>query len=53
MIAALGGRIDRDPARRSWEESLGGRARDGLELWVHGDLLPGNLLLVDTPVGGH
>jgi aminoglycoside phosphotransferase (APT) family kinase protein len=35
-IAELGDRIDGDATLRSWEE-----------VWVHGDLLPGNLLVVD------
>ncbi len=46
-IAELGDRIDADAALRSWEESLSASAWDGEEVWVHGDLLPGNLLVVD------
>jgi aminoglycoside phosphotransferase (APT) family kinase protein len=46
-IAELGDRIDTDAALRSWEESLGSSAWDGEDVWVHGDLLPGNLLVVD------
>ena len=46
-IAQLGDRIDGDAALRSWEESLNASAWDGEEVWVHGDLLPGNLLVVD------
>jgi aminoglycoside phosphotransferase (APT) family kinase protein len=46
-LAQLGDRIDRDAALRSWEESLDASVWDGVELWVHGDLLPGNLLVVD------
>lgn len=46
-IAQLGDRIDGDAALRSWEESLAAPAWDGEEVWVHGDLLPGNLLVVD------
>ena len=45
-IAELGDRIDGDAALRSWEESLGASAGDRAEVWVHGDLLPGNLLVV-------
>jgi len=45
-IAELGARIDGDAAVRSWEESLAAPAWDGPEVWVHGDLLPGNLLVV-------
>ncbi len=46
-IAQLGDRIDADAALRSWQESLNAPAFDGPEVWVHGDLLPGNLLVVD------
>ena len=46
-IAQLGQRIDGDAALRSWEESLNAPVWDGEEVWVHGDLLPGNLLVVD------
>ena len=45
-IAQLGDRIDRSAALRSWEESLEAPRWDGDEVWVHGDLLPGNLLVV-------
>ncbi|MEV0233066.1 aminoglycoside phosphotransferase family protein [Nonomuraea sp. NPDC050786] len=46
-IAQLGDRIDGPTALRSWEESLSAPVWDGAEVWVHGDLLPGNLLVVD------
>ena len=46
-IKQLGDRIDGDATLRSWEESLDTPAWDGKEVWVHGDLLPGNLLVVD------
>ncbi|MEO3752643.1 aminoglycoside phosphotransferase family protein [Streptomyces sp. B6B3] len=46
-IARLGDRIDRAAALRSWEESLSAPAWDGAETWLHGDLLPGNLIVVD------
>ena len=46
-IAELGDRIDGKAAVRSWEESLQAAPWDGEEVWVHGDLLPGNLLVVD------
>ncbi len=45
-IAQLGDRIDGAAALRSWQESLDAPAWDGPEVWVHGDLLPGNLLVV-------
>jgi aminoglycoside phosphotransferase (APT) family kinase protein len=46
-IAQLGDRIAGDATVRSWEESLNAPAWDGEEVWVHGDLLPGNLLVAD------
>jgi aminoglycoside phosphotransferase (APT) family kinase protein len=46
-IEELGDRIDRDATLRSWEESLDAPVWAGGEVWVHGDLLPGNLLVVD------
>ena len=45
-IAQLGDRIDRTAALRSWEESLAAEAWAGPGVWLHGDLLPGNLLVV-------
>jgi aminoglycoside phosphotransferase (APT) family kinase protein len=51
-IAELGGRVDADAALRSWEESLHAPAWEGEEVWVHGDLLPGNLLVVDGRLTG-
>ncbi len=45
-IAELGDRIDGAAALRSWEESLAAPAWDGEDVWLHGDLLPGNLLVV-------
>jgi aminoglycoside phosphotransferase (APT) family kinase protein len=46
-IAQLGDRIEGQLALRSWEESLGVGPWSAREVWVHGDLLPGNLLVVD------
>ena len=46
-IGQLGDRIDGNAALRSWEESLRASPWNGQEVWVHGDLLPGNLLVVD------
>jgi aminoglycoside phosphotransferase (APT) family kinase protein len=45
-LAQLEDRIDHDAALRSWEESLNASVWEGVEVWVHGDLLPGNLLVV-------
>lgn len=46
-VAQLGDRIDGAAALRPWERSLAAPVWDGTEVWVHGDLLPGNLLVVD------
>jgi aminoglycoside phosphotransferase (APT) family kinase protein len=46
-IEQLDRRFDRDATLRSWLESLEAWSWDGDEVWVHGDLLPGNLLVVD------
>ncbi len=45
-ISQLGKRVPAG-ALRSWEESLNAPTWGGAEVWVHGDLLPGNLLVVD------
>ncbi|MBA3429817.1 MAG: aminoglycoside phosphotransferase family protein [Actinobacteria bacterium] len=45
-IAQLDDRIDGDATLHSWEESLNAASWDSEEVWVHGDLLPGNLLVV-------
>ncbi len=44
-ISELGKRIDGVTALRSWEESLRAAAWQGRHVWVHGDLLPGNVLV--------
>ncbi|MBA2313171.1 MAG: aminoglycoside phosphotransferase family protein [Actinobacteria bacterium] len=46
-IAQLGDRIDGDLALLLWQDSLNAPDWDGEEVWVHGDLLPGNLLITD------
>lgn len=46
-IAELGERIDGIVALHSWEESLRAPEWNGDDVWVHGDLLPGNLLVID------
>ena len=46
-IERLDAQFDRREVLRRWEESLDAPAWDGAETWVHGDLLPGNLLVVD------
>lgn len=55
-LDALGDRLEREAPRerllRAWEGSLEAGAHAGAETWVHGDLLPGNLLVEDGTVTG-
>ncbi|MGW4291479.1 aminoglycoside phosphotransferase family protein [Micromonospora chersina] len=46
-VRRLGDRVDGGAVLRAWQESLDAPAWDGPGVWVHGDLLPGNLLVVD------
>jgi len=46
-VAELGTRIDGTAARRCWDESRGAGHWQGPEVWLHGDLLPGNLIVTD------
>ena len=46
-IHELGDRIDGAAAMEAWEESLDATPYQGPGVWLHGDLLPGNLLVVD------
>ena len=45
-IAQLEDRIDGDAALQSWKESHDAPPWERDDVWVHGDLLPGNLLVV-------
>lgn len=45
-VALLGDRVDGEAVLASWEESRSAPVWAGPEVWVHGDLLPGNLLVV-------
>ena len=51
-IAQLGERIDGGAALRSWQASLDVPAWDGPDVWVHGDLLPGNLIVTGGRLSG-
>ncbi|MGI9603772.1 MAG: aminoglycoside phosphotransferase family protein [Acidimicrobiales bacterium] len=51
-IDQLGSRIDGGLVTRLWDESLEAAVWDQDEVWVHGDLLPGNLLVVDGRLSG-
>lgn len=44
-LAELEGIIDIDAASSAWDEALTTPAWSGAPLWIHGDLLPGNVLL--------
>ena len=46
-IDALQGMIDTAAAAAAWDAALQAPAWSGPPLWVHGDLSPGNLLLID------
>lgn len=46
-VAQLGDRVDASAVLRCWRQALEVPAWNGREVWVHGDLLPGNLLVVD------
>jgi aminoglycoside phosphotransferase (APT) family kinase protein len=43
-LVALEGMIDTDAATAAWDEALETPAWAGPPVWIHGDLLPGNLL---------
>lgn len=45
-IAALQETIDTDAATAAWDFALATPAWSGAPVWIHGDLLPGNLLCV-------
>jgi len=44
-IGALRDTVDTVAVTAAWEQALGAPAYQGLPVWIHGDLLPGNLLL--------
>jgi aminoglycoside phosphotransferase (APT) family kinase protein len=44
-IAALRGMIDASAATAAWEAALRAPEWEGAPVWLHGDLLPGNLLV--------
>jgi aminoglycoside phosphotransferase (APT) family kinase protein len=46
-ITALDGEFDSRVRTQAWEMALAAPAWDGLPVWLHGDLTPGNLLAVD------
>jgi aminoglycoside phosphotransferase (APT) family kinase protein len=46
-VRELGGRVDPEAVLRWWDDCLTAPAHQGPGRWIHGDLLPGNLLVVD------
>lgn len=44
-ITSLDGTIDADAATQAWEAALHAPVWDGPPVWIHGDLLAGNLLI--------
>ena len=46
-IAELGGRVDGARVTAAWEDALAAAPWSGPPVWIHGDLLPGNVLVHD------
>lgn len=51
-VAQLGSRIDGAAVLRLWDESLAAPPWREPEVWVHGDLLPGNLIVTGGRLSG-
>ena len=51
-IEHLGGLVDADRARRVWRDALDAGPWGGDPVWVHGDLLPGNVLVRHDRLSG-
>ncbi|CAA9244029.1 MAG: putative phosphotransferase [uncultured Acidimicrobiales bacterium] len=51
-IASLAGEIDVGRAAEVWETALAAEPWSGEPVWVHGDLLPGNVLVVGGALAG-
>ena len=51
-LGLLDGAVDRDLALRSWESALAAPGYDGPPRWLHGDLHPANILVLDGQVSG-
>ncbi|MEE4591712.1 aminoglycoside phosphotransferase family protein [Streptomyces sp. DSM 41524] len=47
LLRGPAGAIDTDAATAAWEEALAAPGWDGPPVWVHSDLMPGNLLVAD------
>jgi aminoglycoside phosphotransferase (APT) family kinase protein len=51
-LAVLDGAVDSDLVLRSWESALAAPGYDGPPRWLHGDLHPANILVLDGQVSG-
>jgi aminoglycoside phosphotransferase (APT) family kinase protein len=51
-LAALAGVIDTDAAAAAWDAALAAPEWPGPAVWIHGDLMPANLLVVDGALTG-
>ena len=51
-LGLLGGAVNRDLVLRSWESALAAPGYDGPPRWLHGDLHPANILVLDGRVSG-
>lgn len=51
-LQELEGMIDVEAAAAAWEDSLAAPPWEGPQVWIHGDLLPGNLLVRDGRLTG-
>ena len=51
-LGLLDGAVDRDLVLRSWESALAAPGYDGPPRWLHGDLHPANILVLDGQVSG-
>ena len=51
-IAELGDRVDAGAVRRAWRQSLEAPVWSGPQVWLHGDLLAGNLIVAGGRLSG-
>jgi aminoglycoside phosphotransferase (APT) family kinase protein len=51
-LGLLDGVVDRDLVLRSWESALAAPGYDGPPRWLHGDLHPANILVLNGQVSG-
>ena len=51
-LAQVDDEIDADAAAALWDDALAAPEYDGEPVWIHGDLIPGNMLIADARVSG-